>query len=393
MISKVKAGLVERWIQSGSLSLLIAWKMQISHRAKILASGIGVAAGFFLTMAQIGMMTGWIETCTLIVDRAQVDLWVIGVKSPAFDYGSPIPRQRLYQARSVEGVAEAYPLFMSWTIWNRPDGRKVNVELVGLDHSLVGGPVKMLEGELPSVLRDRMVVVDSMYLDLLGVESVGQRFEMLGRRAEVAGISQGVRTFTASPFIFTSIDDAILYDKRYRTDEITYVLVRCEKGADVSEVAERLRRDLPSVEVLTSATFKRRTAEYWMIGTGIGFTVVMTAILGVIIGALVISQTLFSLLQDHRPHYATLLALGFEVKLLGQVVFFQALLLWVIGVVFGGAAFYGAALIAEHSPVPLRLPADVFAALLLTLILASLAAGWWVLRKLRKIDPAAVFAS
>lgn len=367
--------------------------MQISHRAKILASGIGVAAGFFLTMAQIGMMTGWIETCTLIVDRAQVDLWVIGVKSPAFDYGSPIPRQRLYQARSVEGVAEAHPLFMSWTIWNRPDGRKVNVELVGLDDSLVGGPVKMLEGNLSAVLRDKMVVVDSMYLDLLGVESVGQRFEMLGRRAEVAGISQGVRTFTASPFIFTSIEDAILYDKRYRTDEITYVLVRCEKGADVSAVAERLRRDLPSVEVLTSAAFKRRTAEYWMIGTGIGFTVVMTAILGVIIGALVISQTLFSLLQDHRPHYATLLALGFEVKLLGLVVFFQALLLWVIGVVFGGAAFYGAALIAERSPVPLRLPADVFAALLLTLILASLAAGWWVLRKLRKIDPAAVFAS
>jgi putative ABC transport system permease protein len=377
----------------GSLALLIAWKMQLANRGKVLASGVGVSAGFFLTMAQIGMMMGWIETCTMMVERAGVDLWVVGVKSPAFDYGSPIPRQRLYQARSVEGVAEAHPMFMAWTVWNRPDGRKVNVELIGLDQSLVGGPASMVEGDLRSVLRDRMVVVDAMYLDLLGVEGLGQRFEMLGRRAEVAGISEGVRTFTASPFVFTSIEDAILYDKRYRADEITYVLVRCKAGEVVSEVADRLRANLRSVEVLTSAEFKRRTAEYWMIGTGIGFTVVMTAVLGVIIGALVISQTLFSLLQDHRPHYATLLALGFEVGLLGKVVFFQALLLWVIGAAAGAGAFYAASAIAERSPVPLRMPPDVMAVLLLVQGLASLAAGWWVLRKLRRIDPATVFAS
>lgn len=376
-----------------SLAFLIAWKMQVANRGKVLASGIGVTAGFFLTMTQIGMMMGWIETCTMMIQRANVDLWVVGVKSPAFDYGSPIPRQRLYQARSVEGVAEAHPMFMAWTIWNRPDGRKVNVELIGLDQSLVGGPARMVEGDLRSVLRDRMVVVDAMYLDLLGVEGVGQRFEMLGRRAEVAGISEGVRTFTASPFVFTSIEDAILYDKRYRADEITYVLVRCKEGEVVAEVAERLRANLRSVEVLTSAEFKRRTAEYWMIGTGIGFTVVMTAILGVIIGALVISQTLFSLLQDHRPHYATLLALGFEVGVLGKVVFFQALLLWVIGAVAGSAAFHGASMIAERSPVPLRMPPEVLAGVLFAQGIASLAAGWWVLRKLRKIDPVTVFAS
>lgn len=130
-----------------------------------------------------------------------------------------------------------------------------------------------------------------------------------------------------------------------------------------------------------------------MIGTGIGFTVVLTAVLGVIIGALVISQTLFSLLQDHRPHYATMLALGFEVGLLGKVVFFQALVLWVIGVVFGGAAFWGAAVMAEASPVPLRMPPSVFIGILFCQVLSCLAAGWWVLRKLRKIDPATVFAS
>jgi putative ABC transport system permease protein len=375
------------------LALLIAWKMQHAHRGKMLASGIGVAAGFLLSMAQIGLMMGWIDTCTLMIQRADVDLWVVGVKSPAFEYGSPIPRQRLYQALSVEGVAEAYPLFMAWTIWSRDDGRKVNVELVGLDKELVGGPVKMLEGILSSVLDDRKVVVDSKYLELLGVTGLGQRFEMLGRRAEVAGICEGVRTFTASPFIFTSIDDAIQYDKRYRHDEITYVLVKCDEGVAIAEVARRLREQLPSVEVLTSSEFRWRTGRYWMIGTGIGFTVVMTAILGLIIGALVISQTLFSLLQDHRPHYATMLALGFEVKLLGKIVFCQAFFLWWIGVVLGGIAFMGISYVAEFSPVPLRMPPAVLVLLLLSQIASSFFAGWWVLRKLRKIDPVTVFSA
>jgi putative ABC transport system permease protein len=352
-----------------------------------------VAAGFFLTMAQVGMMMGWLDTSTLAIQRAKADLWVLGMKSPAFDYGSPIPRQRLYQARSVPGVAEAHPLFMSWTIWNRDDGRKVNVEMIGLDHELVGGPTRMLEGDLRSVLREKCVVVDSMYLDLLGVTHVGQRVEILGRRAEITGISEGVRTFTASPFVFTSIEEAIQYDKRYLPDEITYVLVRCEEGADVEEVAERLRKRLPSVEVLTAREFQRRTGEYWMIGTGIGFTVIVTAVLGLIIGALVISQTLFSLLQDHRPHYATMLALGFETRLLGKVVFLQSVFLWLAGAVLGSLVFVTVAWLAESSPVPLRMSPAALAWIIGGQAAASLLAGIWILRKLRSIDPTTVFTA
>lgn len=134
------------------------------------------------------------------------------------------------------------------------------------------------------------------------------------------------------------------------------------------------------MEVLTSSEFQWRTGQYWMIGTGIGFTVVMTAVLGLIIGALVISQTLFSLLQDHRPHYATMLALGFEVKLLGKIVFCQAFFLWLIGVVLGGVAFMAISYVAEFSPVPLRMPPTILLLLLCSQIASALFAGWWVLR-------------
>lgn len=374
----------------------VAWllvrRMAGAHVGKVVAACVGVTAGFVLALAQVGMMLGWIETSTLGITRAGADLWVVGEKSPAFDYGSPIPRQRLYQARSVPGVAWAEPLFMAWTVWKRPDGRQVNIEMVGVDRDGVGGPSGMVAGRLRDVMREKSVVVDAMYLDLLGVDEVGERHEILGRRAEVVGISEGVRTFTASPFVFTSIEDAIRYDQRYRVDEITYVMVKCEPGVAVETVAERLRSMLPGGEVLTSEAFRFRSARYWMVETGIGFSVVVTALLGVVIGGLVVSQTLFGLLQDHREHYATMLALGFRESLLGRVVMLQAAGLWVVGAIGGLAVFLGLGVLAESSPVPLRMTVPVLVLLWSVQLATCLGAGRWVLGKVRKLDPVTVFS-
>lgn len=376
-----------------NVALLLVRRMAGAHLGKVFAACVGVVAGFVLALAQVGMMLGWIDTATLGITRAEADLWVVGEKSPAFDYGSPIPRQRLYQARSVEGVEWAEPLFMAWTIWKRPDGRQVNIEMVGVDDKLIGGPLGMEAGRLENVTREKSVVVDALYLELLGVKEVGERHEIQGRRAEVVGISEGVRTFTASPFVFTSIEDAIRYDQRYRTDEITYVMVKCAPGVPVDVVAERLRRMLPSGEVLTADDFRFRSGWYWMVGTGIGFSVIITALLGVVIGGLVVSQTLFSLLQDHRPHYATMLALGFREKLLSNVVTLQALGLWVIGAVGGLLIFLLLQLLAESSPVPLRMTFPVLLTLWGVQLLTCLGAGRWVLSKVRKLDPITVFSS
>src|SRR5262249_49592422 len=147
-------------------------------------------------------------------------------------------------------VVWAGGLFVALTIWQRSDGQRVNVELVGLDNGCVAGPWAMHEGFLDQVHLPDGVIVDELFLELLGVRGVGDEAEMLGRRALVRGISSGVRTFTACPFIFTSLEAARKYDRRYGPDEITYVLVRCSPGQSPEAVRDRLRVELPHVEVL-----------------------------------------------------------------------------------------------------------------------------------------------
>src|SRR5262249_44638042 len=154
--------------------------------------------------------------------------------------------------------------------------------------------------------------VDNLSLKTLGVDRVGQVAEVLGDRAELGGITEGIRTFTASPFVITSIESAIRYDKRYRDDEVTYVLAQCAPGHTPEQVRDAIAGAVPHVEALTAEEFAVRTVKYWMLGTGAGITVVVTAALGLLVGAFITSQTLFVITQDHIANYATLVALGFS---------------------------------------------------------------------------------
>jgi len=123
----------------------------------------------------------------------------------------------------------------------------------------------MVSGQVEDIHLPNGVIVDELFLSALGVETIGNEVELFGRRAIVRGISQNVRTFTASSFVFTSIDSAIRYDRRYADDEVTYVLVRCEEGHSPEVVREQLRVALANVEVLTSNEFALRTIKYWML--------------------------------------------------------------------------------------------------------------------------------
>jgi putative ABC transport system permease protein len=173
------------------------------------------------------MMMGWINTISAIIEHAGVDLWVMAEQTPAFDYGTQVPRQRLYQVRSVEGVQWAESMVIMWGYWHRPDGRRINVEVIGLDHSGVGGPWQMAAGNVADAQLPDSVIVDEMFVQALGIHGVGDEVEILGKRAVVRGLSRQVRTFTAAPFVFTSIKSAVDYDSRYRDDEVTYLMVRC----------------------------------------------------------------------------------------------------------------------------------------------------------------------
>lgn len=374
-----------------SVVIPVSTKMLFHNRLRFTMTVIGIAIAFFLAAAQIGLLVGWINTNSAIIKHAGVDIWVMAKETRSFDFGMSIPRHRIQQVNSVKGVAWAEGMIIGWVNWHHPQGKHLTVELIGLDKSNVGSPWEMASGSIESVHLPETVIIDELSANVLGTKAIGDEAEMEGNRVIIGGISQGVRTFTASPFVFTSIKNALNYVTYYRDDEISYVLARVEPNANVLDVRNRIAQEVSDVEVLTTAEFAERSVKYWMLETGVGITVIITAALGLLVGAVIMSQTLFAITQDHIANYATLLALGFHQKTLRQIVLTQSLSLGGLGIIVGLVLFFLACNASARSPIPLETTTMVTTGLVAFSLMCCIASSWFSIRAIFKLDPVSVF--
>ena len=82
-----------------------------------------------------------------------------------------------------------------------------------------------------------------------------------------------------------------------------------------------LNKSLPNdVRVLTKGQFIEFEKNYWKNSTAIGFIFSLGALMGFVVGCVVVYQILYSDVTDHLPEYATLLAMGYRLKTLFFVV-------------------------------------------------------------------------
>lgn len=365
--------------------------MLFHKRLRFVMTIIGIALAFFLAAAQIGLLVGWVNTNSAIIRHAGADIWVMANNTRTFDFGTPIPRHRVQQVSSVKGVTWAEGMFITWVSWLHPEGKRITVEMIGLDSSNAGGPWQMVEGDLESTHFPDTVVVDELAKDALGINNVGDEAEMQGKQVFVGGFSRGVRTFTAAPFVFTSIDNALNFLGNYEDDDITYVLARIDPKSESATIRDRIAKEISSVEVLTTEEFAERSVKYWMLETGVGITVIITASLGLLVGVVIMSQTLFSITQDHIGNYATLLALGFHQKTLRRIILMQSLILGGLGIIIGSILFLFACQATALSPIPLETTPLVSAGLVIFSLLCCIAGSWFSIRAVFKLDPVSVF--
>ncbi|MCQ8180343.1 ABC transporter permease [Methylomonas sp. SURF-1] len=365
--------------------------MLLYNRSRFAMTILGISLAYFLAAAQVGLLVGWIHTNSAIINHAGVDIWVMSKGTRTLDYGTAIPRQRIQQTLSVPGVKWAEGMLVGWVNWQHPEGKRITVEVIGLDNGNAGGPWRMSEGDISAVHLPETVIVDELSRQALGIIELGQETEMEGKRVIIGGFSQGVRTFTAAPFVFTSIENALDYVPYYRDDEISFVLVNCENAAEVKSVRDRIAMEINDVEVLTTEEFADRSVKYWMLETGVGITVIITASLGLLVGVVIMSQTLFSITQDHINNYATLLALGFHQKSLRSIILTQSLILGGGGITIGSLLFVISCQLTALSPIPLETTPLVSTCLTLFSMLFCVAGSWFSIRAVFKLDPVSVF--
>jgi putative ABC transport system permease protein len=166
-----------------------------------------------------------------------------------------------------------------------------------------------------------------------------------------------------------------------------------DPGADPDVTRDRIDALLPDdVLVLTKADFIAREKAYWNSATPIGYVFAFGAVMGFVVGCIIVYQILFADVSDHLPDYATLKAMGYTNAFVSGVVVQQAVILALLG--FGpgllvSAQLYRSAGAATQLPLVLT-PERVVGVLCLTVAMAAIS-GLLALRKVRRVDPAEIF--
>jgi putative ABC transport system permease protein len=267
----------------------------------------------------------------------------------------------------------------------------IPVVLVGAE-SGAGGPAPwdIVEGSSAALATPDAVVVDRTYLSDLGLRRVGDEAEIFGLKARVAAVTRSIRSFTTLPYVFTALAGARAYLglDRHRA---TYVLVRLRPGAGLDAVRSALAPKLRQAEVLTTAQFRRRTIGHWLFGTGAGSALIAGAGLGVLVGAVVVGQSLYAGTRDHLAEFATLRALGSSAGYIHRVILAQAVLCAAIGSASGALVGLLVVSFSAETAMPVVLTPSVSLLIVGITLLMCCGGAISAIMKIVRLDPASVF--
>jgi putative ABC transport system permease protein len=201
----------------------------------------------------------------------------------------------------------------------------------------------------------------------------------------VVGLVHGLKSL-AGPYIFCSLQTArpLL---RLLPEQTTYVLARCRNPADAAAVVKRLG-GYANMSAFTSEEFSLRTRMHWLLKTKAGIALGCAAALGLLVGAVVTSQTLYAATAASLREYAVLQALGIPRWRMAVTVLGQAFWIGIIGIGIAVPVVYGLRYGADILGARILLPIWLSAGAVIVTMTMALLSGLAALRSLRLVEPA-----
>jgi putative ABC transport system permease protein len=375
------------------LVLMLASRNLFHDRVRFVGTLIGIIFSVTLVTGQLGLFLGFERMVTAMIDRAHADLWIAPVDTKSFEATALLDGHERFQALPIEGVREVIPVIIGFAYWRKPnDGSLTPVLLIGVQPGPGGvQPWNVVEGTPDDLSTPDAVAIDQSYFDRLGIARIGEYGEIADQKARVAVVTKGIRSFTTTPYVFASLDRARSYMKA-PPSSATYFLVRLAPGTNVEAVRSQLVADLPAADVLTSDEFRRRSRAFWLFGTGAGAALFGSALLGVVVGTVIVAQTLYSSTKDHLIEFATLRAMGASRRYIYTVILCQAVLSAVIGFSIAALAGVGLAHASAGTALPVVVtPALIVILLVLTVSMCAVSAISAIV-VVTRVDPVTVFA-
>ncbi len=382
------------------MNLPIGW-LQLRHRPlRLLVALLGISFAVLLIMMQLGFRSALFESAVRYHERLNYDIALFSTDSVFIVRPQPFSIRRLYQALGDADVTSVTPLYIFPAVWKNPwNNDRRSIAAYGFDPEHAVLDTAGFEERRRKLRQQDVALFDARSRPEFGpvadAISGGETVvtEVNDREIEVVGLFEMGTSFGIDGAIMTSSDNWLrLFPERSRND-IQLGLIELREGADANAARDRLRAYLPrDVLVMTKADFVEREKEYWNSATPIGYIFAFGAIMGFVVGAIIVYQILFADVSEHLNEYATLRALGYPNRFVSGIVIQQAVILGVLGFLPGLAAvawLYGKAAAATNLPLYVTTDRSM-TVFVMTLAMCAISA-LLALRKVRRLDPAEVF--
>ncbi|HEY9728790.1 MAG TPA: FtsX-like permease family protein, partial [Chroococcales cyanobacterium] len=279
-------------------------------------------------------------------------------------------------------------------------------------------------------------IVDRTTLSSLGVKNVGDTVRVNSLPARIVGFTQGNRSIVSNAFMFTSLENANAYltsgqvsnvtcqlpkgseelictnsytkpvqpltpvqappvpKKLVASDLITYILIQAEPVQDLQTLKQRLKAALPNTRILTREEVTEKNQTFWQKRTGIGFVLGLGALVGIVVGVVIVGQILYSSVSDHLKEFGTLKAMGVSDRVVYGVIIEQALWMAVLGYLPSMLLCYGIATWTYTTKGILILITPLLAIAVFGLtVTMCIGSAIFAIQKVTRLDPAMVFKS
>jgi putative ABC transport system permease protein len=370
----------------------VAIQSLLHDRGKFAAAIAGVSLAATLLLVQVGLFVAFLDTSSAIVRRIGGDVWVMARGTEVVDNGETLSAGSRAAVAAAACVRSVRGVVIAVTMLRKPSGALDYVQIVGVEREQRPLVPWVLVRGLPSDLYgpDRVAVDEHDRGKLsLPADAIGHSIEVGGRVAVVAALTRGIRSFALYPYLFAEIGTARRLAGAAE-GQAQYWVADLESPACASSVIASVREH-PDLDAHTTARFAQMTESYWVFGSGAGGALAFCAIFSLLVGAVIVAQTLYSITKEHEKELATLKAMGATPAELIAFVGWQAGLLALVGGGIGVALAAALRSVLSSEGIAVALSAGVVSIGVVAVASMCALASVPSVRRVLKVEAAEVF--
>ncbi|HIK07098.1 MAG TPA: FtsX-like permease family protein [Trichormus sp. M33_DOE_039] len=379
----------------------LAWSQLSYQKTRLLVAMGGIAFANILIFMQLGFRQLFASGATALPESLKGDLFLVHPDT-RFLGSIEFDRLRLYQAAGIQGVADTIPLYInSGVAWAyTQEYQSYEARVIAFNPNREVFKLTELNSQ-----RLKISVPDSFLFDRFAKQELGTVVEDFNnkldnklpvlinrRKADIVGLfNLGNSFFLGTGNLITSeANYAEIFGKEI-LNRVSIGIVILKPDANLAAVKAGIEKNVPGISVYTHQELIAKELKYQQENPA-GLIFSFGAVMGFIIGVVIVYQVLYADVRDHLAEYATLKAMGYSDIYLLSVIFQEAAMLTVLGFIPGFLISVGMYnFLADLTRLELAMTPNLAIMVFIITFIMCIVSAAIASSKLRSADPADVF--